>query len=538
MSILSNLFSKAVESGVDILLSDNQPNYQEFNRINQQNFLQSQEMINPFSLGTFVDEKNPIRHRKEIYSKWEQMIRFAPIGEAMAIHVSASLGGDPATGEQVFITPAQRLKRSDLSKEEKKYIEMLEKRIPALQKLINKHIYKICYDAVSFGDAYVRVYGEEGVGVTQILCNEYTYPPLIQAYEHIDNTVAYHVLDLDNWTNQITKLSTIEMLRMKIPRMLDIKQKNYINQLQMVKVLKNNPDEAPIFPARVGGSFCSGVEKIFDDILLLVASMTSQEITDAVNQVFLTVDMSGMPPAQRQAWKDGFNTTLDAHRQFYTSALKGGVATYGTNFHVLPTFSDKQIVNALGDLKGQRANPTNIDKLMFLIRLLMGGLGLDPSMVGWADMLAGGLGDGASFHTSAQIMRRSMMVRQACKEMLNNLVVLDWAYAYGEMFQNEADYVWDIQFYSDQSASMTEMISNNQARMGALATQMAVLQQMKELGLSEEVSADLLERQGGFDYEQAQAIAKDLKASAEQAQEVPNQDDDEAVDGDMENDDE
>ena len=39
------------------------------------------------------------------------MLRFAPIAEGMGIHVSAALGGDSYSGQQVFITPAERLKR-------------------------------------------------------------------------------------------------------------------------------------------------------------------------------------------------------------------------------------------------------------------------------------------------------------------------------------------------------------------------------------------------------------------------------------------
>ncbi len=529
-----SIFSDLVNSGIEILLQDTQPYNAQIAQASQENLLRSQDMMNPFSLGTFIDEKNPARTRKEIYSKWEQMLRFAPIAEAMGIHVAAALGGDPATGEQVFITPAQRLKHDNLSPTEKKYVEQLEQRIPHLQRLINQHIVKICRDAICFGDSYVRVYSEKGKGITKLLCNELTYPPLIQAYEHVGETVAFHVLESDNWYKQIAKLSRLQMLRMKMPRMTDIKQQGYAQQLYMGKVLQSdNLDDIPIVPAKVGGSFCAEVERIYDDIMVTLSAMNSQQIADAVQQVFLQVDMSAMSPAQRQAWITGFTDTLTRHKEFITSAFKGGQSLYATNYHLLPVSSDKQVISPMGDIKGQRSSPINIETFMLNVRLLMGGLGLDPSMVGWADMLAGGLGDGASFHTSSQIMKRSMMIRQACKAMLNDLIALDWGQVYGEVFDDEQDYVWDIQFYSDQSSAMTEIISNNQARMGALSLQVATMLQLKETGLSEPVMADLLERNGGFDYEVAKSIAKDLAKKDESDK----ANDDDSIDDDLANND-
>lgn len=80
----------------------------------------------------------------------------------------------------------------------------------------------------------------------------------------------------------------------------------------------------------------------------------------------------------------------------------------------------------MGDIKNQRSSPINIEQFMINVRLLMGGIGLDPSMVGWADMLTGGIGEGGAFHTSAQIMRRSQDIRTAASEGINQILHLDW----------------------------------------------------------------------------------------------------------------
>ncbi|MFX6372557.1 hypothetical protein ABTF90_19205, partial [Acinetobacter baumannii] len=137
------------------------------------------------------------------------------------------------------------------------------------------------------------------------------------------------------------------------------------------------------------------------------------------------VNMSGMPPAQRQAYIRGLEGLLKNHEAYVRDALSGGEAVWNTAFHMLPVFDEKQVLNPVGDIKNQRSSPINIEQFMINVRLLMGGIGLDPSMVGWADMLTGGIGEGGAFHTSAQIMRRSQDIRTAASEGINQILHLD-----------------------------------------------------------------------------------------------------------------
>ncbi|GAA5003276.1 hypothetical protein GCM10023206_06800 [Acinetobacter puyangensis] len=490
----------------------------ELSNASQESMARIQDSLNPFSLGTFETKDNKKRTRMEIYSKWEKMLRFAPISEAMGIHVTAALGGDATTSQQVFITPAQRL-RGGGGTINKAQLEKLEKRIKPMEKLINKHIVKICRDAIGFGDGYTRVYGTKGMGIVDLMANEFTYPPLIQAYEQVNKTVAYQALDYKNWQKVVSKLNMIQMLRLKMPRISHVPQYHASDSFFNIKTLQvDNINEAPIVPAPVGGSYCADVEPFYDNIILALSTMNSQQIADAVNQVFLSVNMSAMPPAQRDAYKNGLNTMMRDHEKFVRDALEGGDSIWNTKYHFLPTNNEKQILNTLGDLKGQRTSPINTETLMINIRLLMGGLGLDPSMVGWADMLAGGLGDGSAFHTSAQIMRRSMMQRQATMDFVNQILALDWGYAYNEEFNETNDYPWKIEYYSDQSAAMTEAITNQQQRMNNLMLKAQAIASLKDLGLSEETITRLLERDGGMDYDEAIKLAKDLVQQREQEQ--------------------
>ena len=263
----------------------------------------------------------------------------------------------------------------------------------------------------------------------------------------------------------------------------------------------------------VGGSFLFAIEKAYDDVMLSLTTMNSQQVADAVNQMFLSLNMAGMPEAQREAYKRGLEGMLQDHEKFVKNAMSGGEGIWNTKYHVLPTWDEKQILNPVGDIKGQRNSPINIETFMINVRLLMGGFGLDPSMVGWADMLAGGLGDGAATLTySSKVMRRSMWIRQSSTQFVNDIMHLDWGYAYNEQF-DQLDYPWQVEFSSSQSAAVTEENTNKQTQMNTSLLKIQVINSLKESNLSEETMQYMLEKDAGFNYDDAKRVAKDIAAS-------------------------
>ncbi|TCB76988.1 hypothetical protein [Acinetobacter sp. ANC 4177] len=480
---------------------------------NQETMVQMFDSFAPFSLGTSSTVENRKRTRKEIYTKWEQMLRFAPVAEGIGIHVTAALGGDTHNGQQIFITPAERL-RGESGAAAKEQLERLQKRIKPMETLINKYITKICSDGISFGDAYARIYGKKGKGVTDMLCNEFTHPPLIQPFEQGSKTVAYFALNPKNWVKTISKMSSTQMVRLKMPRIVNVPQFDLVETGLIVQMLEGDePDQLPILPAMVGGSFLFAIEKAYDDVMLSLTTMNSQQVADAVNQMFLSLNMAGMPEAQREAYKRGLEGMLQDHEKFVKNAMSGGEGIWNTKYHVLPTWDEKQILNPVGDIKGQRNSPINIETFMINVRLLMGGFGLDPSMVGWADMLAGGLGDGAATLTySSQVMRRSMWIRQSSTQFANDIMHLDWGYAYNEQF-DQLDYPWQVEFSSSQSAAVTEENTNKQTQMNTSLLKIQVINSLKESNLSEETMQYMLEKDAGFNYDDAKRVAKDIAAS-------------------------
>lgn len=478
------------------------------------------EMVEPFSLGTYETAATKRRERKEIYTVWQTMQQDPSIAEALSLHVAAALGGHESRGDVVFMTPNQRIRGNGIRNTELR--KKVNARSKKLTPIINKTAHKVCRDAVGYGDGYMRLYGVHGRGLVDALCNEYTFPPLIQAFEQGGRTIGFHILEQQNWINVMTKLTTLQMVRLKMPRVTHVPQVETIQGILRQKILEDDvQSNLPLVPSVVGGSFLFEVEEPWRNVHLALACMNSQQIADAVKQMFLSIDMSGMPPNQRKLYREGLTKILKGHEDHVRAALQGGDAIWATKYHVLPAWGDKQVLNPVGDISGQRTAPVNIEQLMLNVRRMMGGLGSDPSMVGWADMLAGGLGDGAAFHTNAQIMRRSIMIRQAYTDLLNQMAVIDWAYAYGEWLE-PGDYPWQFEFYSDQSAAANEMNTNRNNRANTLMLMGQSLQVLRDVGLDKESNLMLLEDVAGMDLDKAEKIANGLAKAKKEAQDALN----------------
>lgn len=466
------------------------------------------EVLNQFELGTYNSPQNAPRTRQQIYTFWELMQKDPQIAEALSLHVTAALGGHETTGDVIFITPHDRIRGNGRRASELR--QKVEREARHITPIINRHAFALARQAIGFGDSYARIYTDKKAGVVGLMNNRHTAPPMIMAFEQGDKTVGFHALEAEKLSRTIEKLTPMQMLRVKMGRIETVPQMT-LQVWQDERILGfNNRFDMPILPSEVGGSFLYPIEEPWQDVTIARAGLNNQQIADSVRQAFLSINVEGMPPAQQKKYQESLVNTLKNYKQQIQDAFNGGEALYGTTYHVLPQWGDKQVLQSIGDIS-QRNAPLNEGVLMLPLRRLAGGIGLDLSLIGWADMLAGGLGDGASFHTSAQVMRRSLIIRQALIDAFNHLMSLHWGIKYGETF-TDGNYPWQFDFFSEQSAAATMSLNNKQNRANTLAIQTQAFAGLKELGLDKETMQLILEDEMGLDVALAEKIAKSLAA--------------------------
>jgi hypothetical protein len=466
-----------------------------------------------FSLGVNEDKELRRRDRRTILTTWALMQHDPTIAAALNLHVTAALGGHESRGDVVFMTPASNIRNG--GKNAKRLRELVEKEARYLSPLLNEIAYPMARYGFAYGDSYARIYGHKGYGLTQIMCNEYTEAPLIQAYEQGGRTVGFHVLEKDDTEQRlITKLTNMQMCRMKMPRYAPVPQFRIGQFLHQRMLAENDINKLPIVPAEVGGSILYDAEEPWANVQLILQALNSQQIADSVEQGFLTIDVSGMPPEQRAKYRKGLTKMLQKHKNNIRDALQGGEAIWSKAWHVLPVWGEKQVLNAVGDLS-KRGAPLSTDALMVNVRRMCGAIGMDMSLLGWAEQLTGGLGDGAAFHTSAQIGQKSIHIRTAQTKAFNHIVNLHIGYKYGFMFQPH-EIPWKFEYYSDISAASTEALTNKQTRSNTMAMFTNALAGLKELRLNKESNFILLSKIGGCDDEEAEILVDSLEKAAAQ----------------------
>lgn len=486
---------------------------------------QLQARTDPFALGVYQTKETLKRTRKEIYTRYKVMGKDPTLSACLNLLTTAALGGHESKGDVVFIQPADHL-ISD-NKKIKNIKEEIQREAKILEPIINKIVFAMCRMAIQYGDSYVRIYTEKGYGVTHLLCGELTESPFVQPYEQCGRTVGYHILEKNEQEHlKLTRLTNYQMVRMKMQRTNPIAQHRNINQMTGRLLASNNVNELPIIPSEVGGSFLQDAEDAWQKVMLNIAALDSQQIADSISQNFIQLNMANMPEQAREDYKKGLSFLIDKTKENIQEALQGGEALYMPHYYVLPTWDDKQALTPMGNI-AQRSSPLSIEYLMLHLRRMTGALGVDIALTGWADMLAGGLGDGASFHTNAQVMQKAIFIRQAATEAINEIIKLHFGYKYGRVYRDNLP--WKVTFYSDISAASQESINNKNTRAATLMGIAQSISQLKELNLDKESNYLLLTDILGLDDDQANQISQSLastpKEDYQNTKKEPNEED-------------
>ncbi|TDR30350.1 hypothetical protein [Hydromonas duriensis] len=456
---------------------------------------QSNTQIDAVSISQVLSSfEMPSRVRWEVYKQYLYMMSDPIISAALNLHVTQSLGGHETTGEVIFIES-----KPTANAKEKKLISEIN---TALSNKINEIAYQIGYVGIGMGDAYARLYGEKGNGIIHIDTSEFYLPPLVQSFEKGGRTVGYEV-SVDN--RELIPLTVMQVARLKMPRMLFVPQpRAQYNQWKQA-VAQDDFNALPNLPALVGGSFLEAAEKPFFLLQSALTGLSSSRILDSVRESMFGVNMQDMTHDQQKEFFSRVSGMLMASKKRAADAIKNREPVVEKIFHLIPTWREKQLyaIDAGGTIAGGgNAKGYDTDDVMLYAKLLAGALGLDLSMLGFSDILSGGLGEGGFFRVSAQSAHRARMLRQAMSGFVHHVIDVHCQYKYGGIF-SEADRPYTVNFVGSSSAQDREQQEVQERKMAASATLVQIMQQMKDLGLDSKTATHLFKEQLGFDEDDA-----------------------------------
>ena len=333
-------------------------------------------------------------------------------------------------------------------------------------------------------------------------------PPLVQPFEQGSRTVGYVVGTATNSSG--IKLSTTQMVRVKMPRTVYTPQARVMQKAFKTVMLEDDVNQLPYLPSLVGGSFLDGgVEEAYDNLMMALAGMVGQRIQDGLDEALLTLNMSDMSLEQQKATMTNIGTMLTNSAQQAAQAIKQGRPLLGKLRHLIPIWSEKQLVQVQEGTGSKRSGTISIEDVLFHAKQLSGAIGIDLAMLGFADLLAGGLGEGGFFRVSAQVAERSRMIRTAATQTVNDIIDIHLYKKSGLAFSAK-DRPWVINYYSTISSLEKERQDTKLAAMNTGGLLIQSLAQLKDLGLGKDVTQHLLSTQMLLDENSAKLVADGL----------------------------
>lgn len=466
---------------------------------------QSDAMTDGLSVSMLLGStKRGARNRQQIYMKWMEMSGDPIISTALRLHVTAALGGHETSGDVVFLEDNPEFKED---KQKRKIVDELRGDLSAI---LNRISYTAGFNGAAFGDAYGRVYTDGKNGVVDVYVDELVHPSLVTAYERGNQTVGFVVASGPRASDRLT---LNQMARMKMPRMVYIPQIRAMEKAIRLALKEDNINELPLLPSLIGGSFLEAAEGPYDALASTLVGLVGQRILDSIDESMLTVNMDGMTKEQQTAYMSNIKAILTASKKRMEDAVLRGKPVLSRVYNLMPTWGDKQLTALNGTLTGGggrgQSGSISVEDVLFHAKMLAGALGIDLSMLGFSELLSGGLGDGGFFRTSAQAAERSRLLRVGLTEFFNQIIDIHTYHKYGMVFAaNERP--WQLNFYGTISALESERQKTKTEAMNTSIVMVQTLDQLRNLGLKDDAMREVLTKIMLLDEALAELIVKGM----------------------------
>ncbi|OQU45617.1 hypothetical protein EN02_024075 [Vibrio parahaemolyticus] len=411
------------------------------------------------------------RNRRAGYLRFEEMAVDPTIDSALKMHVANALSAKTDTGEILFIA-------STKDGGDDKIVKDLRNTVG---RWLNDNAEAVAFQAAKYGLSYVRPYTEPQKGITHIRFDHYTHPAHIRCYERAGLLCGY----TSKYQRSLEKKGMVELMEpwkfipFKIPKWdghgstliepvrlnplaFDINDDDYLN-------------EEPIETQDYGSSLLRSAYDPWVDLNEAILSLNSARKNAAKRDRFITIQTGKKNPTLAAQY---YNTILGALKRKLNlsakrSAKRGHISTIDN--HILPVTADGSgQVNI--QTEQSDVNISHIEDVNFHVNRLCSALGVDKSLVGFTEDMAGGLGEGGWWTQSMVAAIKANLIRRAIKAGAERLCEIHVLMKWGKVY-TESDKPWRIEFNSLNNVLEREEATARESRIN-FAMSVVTLMQM------------------------------------------------------------
>ncbi|HCE1714415.1 TPA: hypothetical protein NKY36_004050 [Vibrio parahaemolyticus] len=444
------------------------------------------------------------KDRFMLYPILKEMAEDSTIDAALNLHLGHALSVSNDHGMAVYLHPT-----------DEKYAEYVGRLNRELLAPINDNLMNWTYSTLVYGVNYVRPYTQEGVGITHFEANYYTLPNQIREYERSGELAGFTAEYLQTRANgeQVRLAEPWALIPLKMPIWrpdMDVPPVNYTGQ--RYSLYDDAYSRIPIETQNYGTSILLTCFEAWSMLRQSIAALGASRVNASLIDRMVAVNTDGLDAAGAAEY---INMVADQMKQD-----RQEVVDRSRKLGFIPTVINT-LLPFMGGAKGglqidtftTDPNISHIEDIMFHLKRLAGTLGVDPSMLGFGDLLSGGLGEGGFFRASIQSALRANQIRAAVVKFVKRAIDIHTIYRDGKVW-NDNDMPFEIRFNSLNTAIEQEKADamESQANYATMLATVLDLIEQSPIGKSEKLKNHLYTSVIGLDSELAKEVISELAA--------------------------
>ncbi|WP_198550894.1 portal protein [Escherichia coli] len=446
--------------------------------------------------------------RLQKYNILETMAKSPTISTALNIHIAHALAPSKKTGQAFILSPKDGSDAEAVSR--------CEELTADLGAMINDGLPSWAMIMAIFGVSYVRPYAEQGRGITGIESSYYTLPHFVQEFYRGSQLVGFsgdYILDTHSLRRVITE--PWNLVSMKNPYWTP--QHKVIPVSYGTKgysLLSEQADKPLMETQNYGTSFLEYSYEPYLNLCAALAALKSTRNNAAKIDRLIALTTNTLDPVNAANYTRGVSQALKRHSDLVAQRSINANAIPTVLNHLIPVMGDGKNGITI-DTQSIPADISGIEDVMFHLRQLAASLGIDATMLGWADQMSGGLGEGGWQQTAIQAALRANWIRQAAQRTIYRLLDIHLAYKYGKVY-TETNRPYDVQFNSMNTAIQEEENRELDARANFVAVISQIMDQIQnnpKLAGSDAFMRYLFTEQLHIDDDTLNTMIKEFKAN-------------------------
>ena len=413
------------------------------------------------------------KDRGEKYKIYEELSKSGAINEALNIHITYALAPDNVTKKSFWLKATKP--------EFKPLVDDLN---ASVVKKINEDIIRWANVMTRYGVAYVRPILVEGKGLVDFEFNYYTLPKFIREYERSGKTAFFTSQHMKKANSGgIDPVPPWKLIPLKIPYYTpDSDQEPDSIAKGTYSLLNDDHRELAIETQNYGESFLSHAWEPYQNFKRSLESLLGSRENASKREWLILAQLGSKTPQAAATWLDELAKSMKSDDDFNEKRRLNGAARPTVERKILPITGDSTIDTSLMEAS---PNISHIEDVLFHFKSLTASLGLDYTMLGFADMMSGGLGEGGFLQTSIQSARRAQMIRLAVEAFIERACILHLFYKNKKTLLKDQPIPWEIIFNSMSSTIQAQEDEEREKKANRAALLTSVIDAIKQGSTSE-----------------------------------------------------